>query len=216
MMWLGGGDKNICIVTPLLWFREPFWISHLILGVWKQLTWKTPVPRVRNNPLWLKFWDFRQGHKSQSRGMLSSTLFMVLSSMAISRYYPRTNNSPPPPPSHGLDCTSKLLMMLTGEKTIFHMMHGQTPPHSISFPTQDKGKQGAYSGSAVVEWCVSLIWDKFHMLALEMQRFWVWMVGTFRKKGWMVLNSDEGGARPEHNLGKIMCLLTKSNSITWK
>lgn len=97
MMWLSGGDKNICIATSVLWFREPFWISYLILWVWKQLTWKTTVPRVRNNPLLLKFWDFRQGHKSQSRGMLSSTPIMALSSMAITKYYPQPNNSSPTP-----------------------------------------------------------------------------------------------------------------------
>lgn len=45
-----GGDKNICIVPSVLWFREPFWI-YLILRVRKRLTWKTPVPKVRNNPL---------------------------------------------------------------------------------------------------------------------------------------------------------------------
>lgn len=38
--------------------------------------------------------------------------------------------------------------------------------------------------------------------------------GHFQEERLNGLNSDEGGARPEHNLGKIMCLLTKSHSIT--
>lgn len=38
--------------------------------------------------------------------------------------------------------------------------------------------------------------------------------GHFQKERMNGLNSDEGGARTENNLGKVMCLLTKGNSIT--
>lgn len=38
--------------------------------------------------------------------------------------------------------------------------------------------------------------------------------GHFQKERMNGLNSDEGGAWPENNLGKVVCLLTKGNSNT--
>lgn len=100
----------------------------------------------------------------------------------------------------------KVLALVIGEDTVFHLMHERNPlarrapPHSISFfPTKDKGTQGAYSGSAVVEQCVCLMKTKFHMLALEMQRFWLWVVDPLREK-WMNRMNTDRGARPENNL----------------
>lgn len=53
------------------------------------------------------------------------------------------------------------------------------------------------------------------MLALEMDAEVLGLDGGhFQKERMSGLNSDEGGARLKHNLGKIVCLLTKGNSIT--
>lgn len=126
VLWSRGGDKDIWSETPPLWLCESFWIFPHILGVSHWLTWKIPVPRVRDDPLWLIFWSFEQCHKSHREGMLPSIPFTVLN--LVTRYSPQPNNSLPPV-AHGIDCTSKLLMLLTGEVAIFHVM----PSHTISF-----------------------------------------------------------------------------------
>lgn len=141
----------------------------------------------------LKFWNFRQVHKSQSRGMLPSTSFMVLNSTAITRYYPQPNNSflPLALIAH-LSCWQCWL-----ERPYFILCMKETSwADTTSLYLLPNARQ---RNAGSLQWeCSCRAVCKPHpkqnpRACLEMQRFWVWMVDTSRKKGWMVWTVMEEG-----------------------
>lgn len=62
--------------------------------------------------------------------------------------------------AQGVDCMSKLMMMLIVHEAMFHMIHeGHHLSLTPSSQHKTKGVHGAYSGGAVVEQGGGLIWN---------------------------------------------------------
>lgn len=139
---------------------------------------------------------------------------MLLNPTTITGYYPQPNNSFSPVAliAH-LNCwwcwlARRPYFIWCMKETSW----ADTTSLYLLLPNIRQRNAGSLHGSAVVEWCVSLSWNEVHMLASEMQRFWVWTVDPLRKK-WMNCLHSDGGVWPENNLGKVTCLLTKATKF---
>lgn len=196
-------------------FPSSFW------GVLSQIIWNVPVSRVTDNPLWIcnsqtlgratsqraegcfiKFllWFYTQW---LSLDLVPSQDFrfplwhnLVHSSIRgwyeLSRSWDSPSERQKPPeglPAYRLTSSSQ-------HKTIVHT--------------------GAYSGSAVVEQCISLVCNKGSVLGSEEQRLCKWRLDTPRRRWVNCFHSDGEGVWPENKLGEVLGLLTKDNGSSQK